>query len=198
MQWLNDLINKYTSPSPSEGASTEEAAPAPQQKQAGDDFSKYINPQAVANSFKPYGEAVKKAVHDFEAVFERVIQVESRGKHTTADGKLTTSPVGAKGITQIMPATGKKPGYGIAPLKDESEAEYLRVGKSLLKAYTEEFGGDIEKGLAAYNWGIGNMKRAVSKHGAEWKNALPSETANYLKKTLSRSDSGNQTARKDK
>src|SRR5690606_5105653 len=53
----------------------------------------------------------------FESVFEKLIQAESRGRHRDASGGLTTSPgVGAQGITQVMPKTGRDPGYGVKPL----------------------------------------------------------------------------------
>lgn len=121
---------------------------------------------------------------EIESIFGKVIQVESRGKHRDASGALTTSSVGAQGITQIMPKTGKSPGYGVAPLKDDSEAEYLRMGKDLLRAYTREFNGDLAKGLAAYNFGPGNVRKTINAHGENWRSALPKETSNYLKKIL--------------
>lgn len=129
-------------------------------------------------------KAPTSSAMSFEQVFDGLVQAESRGKHTDASGGLTTSNVGAKGITQVMPASGKDPGYGVAPLKNDSEAEYLRFGKDLLKAYTKEFGGDIAKGLAAYNYGPGNVKKVIAKYGEDWKNNLPKETSNYLKKIL--------------
>lgn len=137
--------------------------------------------QAPAKGSKGASGGIQATI---DSVFPKLIQAESRGQHTDASGKLTTSNVGAKGITQVMPASGKDPGYGVAPLKDESEGEYLRFGKELLTAYTKEFGGDIAKGLAAYNWGPGALKKAVAKHGDEWRTALPKETANYLTKIL--------------
>ena len=120
----------------------------------------------------------------FDALFARLIQQESRGKHVDAKGNLTKSPVGALGITQVMPKSGQKPGYGVAPLKDDSEEEYLRFGKDLLKAYTNEFSGDTAKGLAAYNAGIGRVQKIVAKHGDKWKEHLPAETKHYIETLL--------------
>ena len=56
-----------------------------------------------------------------DSVFSKLIQAESRGKHTDAKGNLTTSHVGAQGITQLMPSTAAKPGFGIQGVKDQSE-----------------------------------------------------------------------------
>jgi hypothetical protein len=138
----------------------------------------YDQPEALWQMYKP------KPMSNFENLFSKVIQAESQGKHRDAQGNLTKSKVGALGITQIMPATGRDPGYGVAPLRDDSEAEYLRVGKELLQAYTKEFGGDIRKGLAAYNAGIGKVQKTISEHGEEWETKLPAETKNYLSKIL--------------
>lgn len=122
----------------------------------------------------------------FDRVFRNMIQQESRGRHRDSSGQLTTSPVGAQGITQVMPETARNPGYGIEPIKDDSEEEYLRFGKQYLTKMLEEFDGDYEKALAAYNAGPGSVKKAVSKGGAEWKKFLPkqSETVPYVQNIM--------------
>lgn len=172
--YLDEMRAKYFPPSSEKVVEVEQAT----------SYHKYINPdyQLPPPSFKP--TQVAKDMVDFNSLFDRVIQAESRGKHTDDSGKLTTSPKGAQGITQIMPDTGKDPGYGIKPLQDDSEAEYKRVGKSLLQAYTKSFGGDTAKGLAAYNWGPGNLKKAIDKHGVNWRDNLPKETSKYLNNIL--------------
>lgn len=126
---------------------------------------------------------------DFDNVFEKLIQAESRGRHKDASGRLIRSPVGALGITQIMPKTAKNPGYGIKPLQNDSEEEYRRLGREYLQAMLEEFDGDYRKALAAYNAGAGNVKRAVRKaeeSGKSWEEHLPkkSETIPYINKIL--------------
>lgn len=133
---------------------------------------------------------VQKATpnHTVDSVFDKLIQAESRGQHRDKSGRLTTSPVGAQGITQVMPMSGKDPGYGVQPLQNDSQEEYIRFGKDLLGAYTKELGGDIRKGLAAYNWGIGNMKKALDRHGDNWESKLPKETKDYLKKIVGKQD----------
>lgn len=117
----------------------------------------------------------------FERVFRNLVMQESRGRHTTG-GKLTESPVGAQGITQVMPKTGKNPGFGVAPIQNDSEEEFIRFGRDYLSAMLQEFDGDYEKALAAYNAGHGSVKRAVAKGGSQWKDFLPkrSETVPYI------------------
>lgn len=136
------------------------------------------------NDDKP-PEPRKVAPTQFDKVFNRLIGAESNGVHAK-DGKLTTSPVGAKGITQVMPASGKDPGYGVKPIANKSEGEYIRFGKDYLKAMLIEFGDDYEKALAAYNAGPGNVKAAIEKGGKRWKEHLPkpTETLPYIEKIL--------------
>ena len=123
-----------------------------------------------------------------DTIFPRLLKQESGGKHVDEKGNLITSPAGAEGITQLMPQTAKKPGYGIAPVRDKSEEEYLRVGKEYLAKMYEKF-GDWEKALAAYNAGVGNVTKAIGKaerFGGGWKQYLPrkEETLPYITNIL--------------
>lgn len=125
----------------------------------------------------------------FETVFQKLIQAESRGRHRDSTGGLTTSHKGARGITQVMRKTGIDPGYGVTPLQDESEEEFIRFGREYLQAMLNEFDGDYEKALAAYNAGPGNVKKAVARaeeKGGNWMKFLPkqTETVPYVKKIL--------------
>lgn len=89
------------------------------------------------------------------------------------------SPVGAKGLMQFMPDTAA--GYGV----DVNDPHSSIIGATkYMKDLLNMFGNDYEKAVAAYNWGEGNVQRAVQKYGANWKSALPGETKNYLKKVL--------------
>lgn len=176
--WLQDWTSKFF------GETKEEAAPAAPSAKA-----PWTDHEALWNRFTPRpAPNPQKAKDQIESVFDKVIQQESRGKHRDKSGKLTTSPVGAQGITQVMPKTGKDPGYGVAPLRDDSEQEYVRFGKDLLRAYTRALGGDLEKGLAAYNYGIGNVQKVIKQHGPKWKEKVPKETKQYLSTILGDKD----------
>lgn len=152
----------------------------------------------IVNSWFPNAQAPQKKVmpaeetgDQFDRVFNRLIQAESRGKHVGEGGTLTTSPVGAQGITQLMPKTAKDPGYGIEPVRDQSEGEYLRVGRSYFKAMLTNFDGDYEKALAAYNAGSRNVRTAITKatkagDASKWREHLPrgKETNPYIDKIM--------------
>ena len=129
--------------------------------------------------------------HDptFNKVFSNLTLAESRNKHRNKDGSLVTSPAGAQGITQVMPLTQKDPGYGVRPAQNNTQEEFLRVGKEYLAAMYKEFGGDWAKAAAAYNAGPGNVHKAIkraAKSGKGWMEHLPkpSETVPYVNKLL--------------
>ncbi|HHI3296825.1 TPA: lytic transglycosylase domain-containing protein [Klebsiella pneumoniae] len=95
---------------------------------------------------------------------------------TESDGDpLAVSPKGAKGPFQFMDGTARDLGLKGMDVYDphksaDAAARYLRY---LLDAT----GGDLEKALASYNWGLGN----VQKKGMD---NLPSETRNYVPKVM--------------
>jgi hypothetical protein len=82
------------------------------------------------------------AQDDFQAFIERIKQAESRGQRFGKDGKLLTSPKGAQGEMQVMPATQRAPGFGVAPVRDSSPDEIARVGRDILRAFDTKYGGN--------------------------------------------------------
>lgn len=113
-----------------------------------------------------YREAVKNDL-DPELV-AAVVQTESRFKPTAR------SPVGAQGLMQLVPRTGKW--MGARNLMNP--AENVKAGTKYLKYLNERFDGDQKKVLAAYNAGEGNVRR----YGG-----VPPfrETRNYVRKVTS-------------
>lgn len=79
-----------------------------------------------------------------------------------------SSPVGASGMFQFMPATAKQYGVDVADPYSSADGA-ARMYANLLK----QNGGDLNKALAGYNWGQGNL----NKKGLD--NA-PQETRNYI------------------
>ena len=120
-----------------------------------------------------------------EKIMDVIAMVESSNTHLEKDGTLRESPDGALGKYQIMPKTAAKPGYGVKPIKNlrtASEAEHKRFSREYFTAMLKQFGGDKEKAYAAYNWGVGKMIAAEKAPGELWRQALPRETKDYLKK----------------
>ena len=139
---------------------------------------------------KAFDDAVGSIRDREDALFAALINQESGGRHRNADGSLLRSRAGALGITQIMPETGRDPGYGIQPLQDDSEGEYLRFGKEYLSAMLQTFDGDVQKALAAYNAGAGTVQKAVSLHGDNWLSAMPEESQGYVPSILAQASRG--------
>ena len=142
-------------------------------------------PEAPAGGFVSSGNYNFDGM-SFDQVFTGLIHQESRGRHKNAKGNLTTSSAGARGITQVMPKTGQRPGYGVRPLQNDSEAEYLRFGNDYFAAMVKQFKGNIPKALAAYNGGVGTVNIAVSKARAAgkpetWEAYLPKESRDYVR-----------------
>lgn len=102
------------------------------------------------------------------ALLEALVWQESRW-HTGA-----VSPVGARGLAQLMPGTARQ--LGVNP---HDPSANLEGGARYLRAQLDTFDGDIEKALAAYNAGPGRVLRA---------GGIPRirETQNYVSAILSR------------
>ena len=87
------------------------------------------------------------------------------------------SKAGARGVMQLMPGTMKDPGFGVTPMRDDSEAENRRAGREYLDAMYRRY-GDEATALAAYNWGPGNVDKWLKKGGDP--KQLPAETKKYI------------------
>jgi hypothetical protein len=114
------------------------------------------------------------------ALVDVVKHLESRGKRYGKDGEILTSPKGAQGEMQVMPATSRDPGFGVTPARDDSPDELARVGRDYIAAMEARYPGDPAKALAAYNAGPGAVDKAVAKAGAEWRTLMPDETRGYV------------------
>ena len=115
-------------------------------------FGKIIYQEAKKNNLKP-------------ELVAAVVQAESRFKPTARSG------VGARGLMQLMPATGRW--MGARDLNNPSQN--IAAGSKYLKYLNERFDGNETKVIAAYNAGEGNVRRF---------GGVPpfKETRNYVKK----------------
>jgi hypothetical protein len=118
--------------------------------------------------------------------FKIMIGMESGGKQFDRNGRPLTSPKGAIGIAQIMPATAPEAAklaglpYDVGRLKND-EAYNLALGEAYFEKQLRDFGGDPRKAAAAYNAGPGALRRAIAKGGPDgWINHVPRETQRYV------------------
>ena len=123
---------------------------------------------------------------DMDRLTNIVMGIESAGRRYDASGKLIEGPATkygtAKGEMQVLDGTNRDPGYGVKPAADDSPEERARVGRDYLAAMVREYDGDVSKALAAYNWGPGNLDKAVKEHGPNWLQAAPEETRSYVER----------------
>lgn len=102
------------------------------------------------------------------ALLEALVWQESRWRSGAV------SPVGARGLAQLMPGTARQ--MGVDPGDPNAN---LEGGARYLRQQLDSFGGDLEKALAAYNAGPGRVQRA---------GGIPriAETQNYVAAILAR------------
>jgi len=100
----------------------------------------------------PYGAEITAAAqrHGLDpALLAGLVRQESNFDPTAG------SPAGARGLTQLMPATAAS--LGVTDVTDPAQA--LEGGAKYLKQQLDAFGGDVTKALAAYNAGPGAVQR---------------------------------------
>lgn len=115
-----------------------------------------------------------------QKLLDAVREVES------GNGKFLTSPAGAKGAYQFMPATAKA--YGVNPNDADESDDREGAWKLLCDEYRAL--GSVELALAAYNAGRPRVMEAIQKAGSkDWDKVKAAflemglaETAHYVGK----------------
>ena len=119
-----------------------------------------------------YDQLITTAADKFKidpALIKAIIKAESNFNHQAV------SPVGAKGLMQLMPTTA----YALQVEDSFHPEKNIEGGTRYLRYLLNIYGGDLSLALAAYNAG----ERAVAKYN----NRIPPyrETQNYIKRVLS-------------
>ncbi len=109
------------------------------------------------------------------------------------------SPVGARGLMQLMPATAaetaRKLGMRYDPNRLLTDPYYnATLGSHYLERQVSAFGGSYMKALAAYNAGPGRVQQWTVTYGSplsshidpiDWSESIPfSETRNYVQRIM--------------
>jgi hypothetical protein len=140
--------------------------------------------------------------------YQRMIQAESGGRQFNAQGGVLTSPKGAMGVGQVMPATAMQPGYGVTNIfdlaqqrgmpvaqRDEATARQLlgneqlnrEFGQNYYNAMQQRFPQDPNAAVAAYNAGPGRVGQNLQANAGQLNTAqLPNETQAYIQKVMGR------------
>jgi membrane-bound lytic murein transglycosylase D len=128
--------------------------------------------------FPMFEKMLKK--HDMPDALKYLTVVES------AINPVAQSPVGALGLWQFMPATGKMYHLNYNGYMDERmDPEKSTEAACLYLKHLYSMFNDWEMALAAYNCGPGNVRRAIRKSGYKKKfwevyKYLPRETRSYV------------------
>lgn len=141
--------------------------------------------QRMDQRFPKASPEVREVLSGADELLQAIAYVESRGNPKAR------SPKGAAGLYQFMPGTAKS--LGINP---NDPAEALDGAKRYMDKLIGRFDSE-QLALAAYNWGEGNVARAMKKVAAskkldDWrkvswsmiKNLAPTETQKYVPKVL--------------
>lgn len=88
---------------------------------------------------------------------------------------------GAIGAFQFMPsvAAGSKTDPAFNPYDPTQSAN---AAQYFFEKYKKEFKGDLEKMLAANDWGPAYVEDAIKAHGKDWLKFAPKETQDYVRK----------------
>lgn len=140
------------------------------------------------------------------ALIRGMTHTESRDQQFDKHGRPLESTIikngarvpGAIGIAQIMRGTAPEAAKLAGLPYDEQRYMYdkdynLALGSAYLKEQIRIFGGDEAKGVAAYNTGASNVRRAVSRANTKgatgnWLNHVAQETRDYVPGVLGRAN----------
>ncbi|MDC9591270.1 lytic transglycosylase domain-containing protein [Xenorhabdus sp. XENO-10] len=155
--WANDKVNKYLFPEWLWGAPSKD--------------NNQTSGKALLNSMSDTFTALEKRHNLPSGLLHGVAMTESAG-NPKAIGPNTKYGT-AKGLFQFIDSTAK--GYGLTGNDVFDPHKSAEAAAKMLSSLLKTHSGDLDKALASYNWGIGN----VQKIGMD---KMPAETRNYIPK----------------
>jgi soluble lytic murein transglycosylase-like protein len=110
--------------------------------------------------------SLARQIHE-AAVANRIDPKVAFGLVRTESGfkNSATSPVGAIGLTQLMPATARWMQRGVTRSDLRNPEVNLRIGFRYLRELIDKYEGDTELALTAYNRGPGTVDRVLKRGG---------------------------------
>ncbi len=164
-----------------------------------DEVAGYIGVFSTSESFRKHMAASLQRVGKYRGLIQRVLKEEGVPQdliylavaESGFQPQVVNTKSGAGGMWQFMTYTG--PQYGLTRNgyfdyrfdPEKSSRAYARYIKALYNQF-----GDWYLAMAAYDWGPGNIQKAVSRTGYAdyWelyrRNAMPGETRAYVPKIL--------------
>jgi len=147
----------------------------------GEVLNAFTNPPPPSNNRQERSSSdAHRGPEDLDAIIDRAARrfevdpalIRSVIKAESNFNAAATSPAGAMGLMQLMPGTASDMGFA-RPYDPE---ENIMGGVQYLKLLLNRYDGDLERTLAAYNWGMGNVDKKTGR--------LPSETRTYIARVL--------------
>jgi soluble lytic murein transglycosylase-like protein len=107
------------------------------------------------------------------------LALEVAMKESSLNPNVPDSSAGAIGIFQLEPPTAAQ--LGVDP---RDPMQNIDGGIRYLSQLIAKYAGNVAEALAAYDWGPGNMDKALAAHGITWMQYAPLETQDYVQTIL--------------
>lgn len=100
---------------------------------------------------------------------------------------------GARGLSQFLRRTFEEwrdgtagietpPDVDLVLLDPRDPEDAIRAQAAMMAWALRVNGGDMKRALVAYNWGLGNLRRAIAAHGSDWFAHAPAESRAYVRR----------------
>lgn len=140
------------------------------------------------------GNTPRQPSSSADTTWNRMVGTESGGRQFSRSGQTLTSRAGAIGAAQIMPQYGaefaRRAGVEWDERRARTDRDYnLRLGRAQFDHLLKTYNGDHSRAAAAYNAGARRLRdaeRSAARAGNPdaWRDYLPAETRDYLRKNI--------------